>query len=90
MPPEISIMPSLLIAAYNPAFDISANKPPIVVVSPTVIVLYSLFEFFTITVWPFEIVVPFPISFNKVADVAVVVSIITVSCNSGFVTWDFE
>ena len=90
LPPEISITPSLLISAYKPALVIAANKSPIVVAVPTLIVVCSLLEFLIITVWPFAIAVPVPISFNKVSEVAVVVCVTMVWCNNGFVFCDTE
>ena len=71
VPPEISTRPSVSIAAYNPAFDIFVSKSPSVVEVPTVIVVYSLLEFLTITVW--LSLISTPKSLSKVSDVAVVV-----------------
>ena len=89
-PPEISTTPSLPIAAYKPALDIAPSKSPIEVAVPTVIVVYSLFEFLIITVWPSVIAVPEPISFNNVSDVAVSVCVTVVSWANNVVCCDLE
>ena len=80
VPPEISIVPSSLMAAYSPALDKLARKSPMVVEVPTVIVAYSLLEFLTMTVCPFEMLIPSPKSAIRVSDVAVVVCVMIDLC----------
>ena len=80
VPPEISTVPSSFRTAYSPAFVISSSSIPRVVEVPTVIVEYSLLEFFKITVCPLVMLIPSPSSDSNVSEVAVVTCVIIVSC----------